>query len=282
MVIYNEDFEANNGGYTLGTVGQLANEWEYGTPATLATTTTSPVADIIGCNSGTNCWKTDLDNTYDVSSIQDLVSPNITLPNQNGTATLTWAMRYQFESATFDRARVTINEVGGMGLSRTVWQWTGATMNTTVGAPTAVNIGNSAGWGIYQAKIDDFANFAGRTINITFHLDSDTSINFAGMAIDDVRLNFVPSVAANASIGGRVLTANGNGIRNAVVTVSGGNLPEPIFATTGSFGLYKFDGLEVGETYVVTVQSKRFTFKVPSRLVTLDDNVLDANFEANP
>ncbi len=281
-VIYNEDFEANNGGYTLGTVGQLANEWQYGTPATAATTTTNPVASIIGCNNGTNCWKTDLTGTYEISSNQDLVSPNITLPNQNGTATLTWAMRYQMESATFDRARVTINEVGGMGLSRTVWQWTGATMTTAVGATPAVNIGNSAGWGIYQAKIDDFANFAGRTINITFHVDSDTSINFAGMAIDDVQLRFVPTVAANVSLGGRIQTANGQGVRNAIVMVSGNSLPGPRIAQTGSFGYYNFDGLQAGETYVVTVNSKRFTFQVPSRVITLVDNVADADFIADP
>lgn len=277
MVIYTEDFEANNGGYTLGTVGQLANEWEYGTPATLATTTTSPVADIIGCNSGTNCWKTDLDNTYDVSSNQDLVSPNITLPNQNGTATLTWAMRYQFESATFDRARVTINEVGGMGLSRTVWQWTGATMNTTVGAPTAVNIGNSAGWGIYQAKIDDFANFAGRTINITFHLDSDTSINFAGMAIDDVQLRFTPNVAANVSVGGRVLTANVSGISRAVVTLTDQSGASRTMRTS-SFGYYSFDDVRVGATYILTVNHRRYQFT--PRVITVSEEITDADIVA--
>ncbi len=228
-VIYTEDFEANNGGYTLGTVGQLANEWEYGTPATLATTTANPVADIIGCNSGINCWKTDLDNTYDISSNQDLVSPNITLPNQNGTATLTWAMRYQMESATFDRARVTINEVGGMGLSRTVWQWTGATMTTSTGTPATL-IGNSAGWGIYQAKIDDFANFAGRTINITFHVDTDTSINFAGVAIDDVQLRFVPAgVNADLSITKTdgVTSVNAGGTTTYTIVASNAG-PDPV------------------------------------------------------
>jgi subtilisin-like proprotein convertase family protein len=277
-VIYTENFEANNGGYTLGTVGQLANEWEYGTPATLATTTTSPVADIIGCNSGTNCWKTDLDNTYDISSNQDLVSPNITLPNQNGTATLTWAMRYQMESATFDRARVTINEVGGMGLSRTVWQWTGATMTTTVGVPTAVNgIGNSAGWGIYRAKIDDFANFAGRTINITFHVDSETSINFAGMAIDDVQLRFVPVVAANVGVGGRALTTNGSGISRVQVTLTGPN-GFTRSAITNMFGYYHFDNVEVGQNYVLSAGGKEHQFNPV--IVSVSDEITNANIIA--
>ncbi|MFN0139258.1 MAG: DUF4394 domain-containing protein [Pyrinomonadaceae bacterium] len=249
-LIYSEDFEANNGGYTLGTVGQLANEWEYGTPATLATTTTNPVASIIGCNSGTMCWKTDLDNTYNVSSNQDLVSPNITFPATDGTATLTWAMRYQMESATFDHLRVVLNEVGGMGVSRTLWEWTGATMTTVVGAPTAVNIGGSAGWGIYQAKIDDVAgSLAGRTFNITFHVDSDTSINFAGVAIDDVQVRFVPLVAPGADLtitktDGVTTAIPGQSVTYTIVASNAG--PDPV---TGATVADTFPASIVGATW---------------------------------
>ncbi len=187
-VVYSQDFEANDGGFThSGT----ADEWEYGTPATVATTTTNPVADIIGCHSGTNCWKTDLDGTYDISSNQDLVSPNVILP-ASGTLNLSWAMRYQMESASFDHARVVVTEVVpppvGVPMSKTVWEWTGATMTVAVGSPT-VNIGESAGWGIYNADISEFAN---KTVNITFHVDGDSSFNFAGVAIDDVVIRNVP------------------------------------------------------------------------------------------
>lgn len=88
--------------------------------------------------------------------------------------------------------------------------------------------------------------------------------------------------AAEASIGGRVVTANGQGIRNAVIVVTGNSLPQPILVRTGSFGYYKVDGLEVGETYVVTVNSKRFTFSSPSRIISLTDSVTDADFIADP
>lgn len=37
-----------------------------------------------------------------------------------------------------------------------------------------------------------------------------------------------------------------------------------------------------GETYVLTVNSKSFTFQVPSRVINLNDNVTDADFTANP
>ena len=90
------------------------------------------------------------------------------------------------------------------------------------------------------------------------------------------------TTAANVSIGGRVLTANGRGIRNAVVVISGGGLTQPQYARTGMFGYYKFDGLEVGNTYVLSVRSKQFTFTNPNILLTPIDNVATANFLANP
>jgi len=91
--------------------------------------------------------------------------------------------------------------------------------------------------------------------------------------------NAVPT-AANASLGGQVLTASGQGIRNATVVISGGGLTAPRYATTGTFGYYQFDGLPVGESYVVTVVSKRYTFLTPSIVVNLQDNIADINFEA--
>ncbi len=90
------------------------------------------------------------------------------------------------------------------------------------------------------------------------------------------------TTAASASISGRVMTASGQGIRNATVVVTGNSLAEPRIAQTGSFGWFTFDGLQTGETYVVTVNSRRFTFSAPSRVISLVDNVVDADFIADP
>ena len=64
--------------------------------------------------------------------------------------------------------------------------------------------------------------------------------------------------------------------------VTGGSLTEPLVASTGSFGYFRFDGLATGQTYVVSVYSKRYSFSTPSRVITLVDNVVDADFVANP
>jgi hypothetical protein len=95
-------------------------------------------------------------------------------------------------------------------------------------------------------------------------------------------LEFLSSTAANGSISGRVTTADGRAIRNADVVITGDTLEQPIRVTTGSFGWYSFDGLRTGETYVVTVNSRRFTFSTPSRVISLVDNIADADFTADP
>lgn len=95
-------------------------------------------------------------------------------------------------------------------------------------------------------------------------------------------LEFLQTTAADLSISGRVTTAGGAGIRNARVVLSGNSLPEPRVVTTGSFGYFSFTGLTAGETYVVTVNSQRYTFTVPSRVITLVDNLTDVDFTADP
>ncbi len=134
-VIYSQDFEAGGGTDGGFTHSGTADEWERGLPATIATATTNPVADFSTCNGGTNCWKTDLDNTYNASSSQDLLSPNINLTAFAGQIELEWAMRYQMENACFDHARVIVRQVGNPASARTVWEFLDATMTDSPGNP---------------------------------------------------------------------------------------------------------------------------------------------------
>ena len=89
-------------------------------------------------------------------------------------------------------------------------------------------------------------------------------------------------LAADGSISGRVMAADGTGIRNAVITITGGNLTQPIVIKSSAFGYYNVDGLELGSTYVVTINSKRFVFANPSVVVSLQESVSELDFQANP
>ena len=84
------------------------------------------------------------------------------------------------------------------------------------------------------------------------------------------------------SISGTVMTSNGVGIRNAIVTLSGGGLQNPVNFQTGTFGTYQFQGLPAGGEYTVFVSAKRNRFTPPSQLVSTFSSVSNVNFTANP
>jgi hypothetical protein len=84
------------------------------------------------------------------------------------------------------------------------------------------------------------------------------------------------------SISGTVMASNGVGIRNAVVKISGGNLPAPISFLTAPFGTYQFTNLDPSGEYTITVSAKRNRFAAPSQTVSSLTNVTNLNFVANP
>jgi hypothetical protein len=126
-----------------------------------------------------------------------------------------------------------------------------------------------------RARGNIFASTSAAFIELVVNHDIDVATQgFVDFAL--------PVTAAAVSVSGRILTADGRGITNARVVVTGNTLAEPRTALTGGFGYYTIDGLQAGETYIVTVGSKRFTFQVPSRVIHLVDTVTDLDFVAEP
>lgn len=184
-----------------------------------------------------------------------------------------------------------------------IWTEAGGTVviplpsGTTQGSARAVN---SAGWAVGTAS-SAFAIpfvFDGTT---TYRLadlipagtgwDLSTNTSSSALAISDGNVItgtavFNGSVHAyamvpfNVTITGRVLTADGVGIRNVFVTISGGNLPAPIRVRSSSFGYFTFPGLQSTVTYTVTVTTNRHTFSQPTRNVTPLADLTDFNFVA--
>jgi hypothetical protein len=94
-------------------------------------------------------------------------------------------------------------------------------------------------------------------------------------------LQILIPTAAQAEISGRVRTENGVGIRNASVTVSGGDLTHPLTTATNTFGNYRISGLTAGHAYILTVTSPRYAFEQPVRAVQLFDSIAGFDFVAN-
>lgn len=91
---------------------------------------------------------------------------------------------------------------------------------------------------------------------------------------------FFPPTAATVSVGGRVTDALGNGIPKAIVSISDPNGGSQT-ALAGSFGNFLFPEVAVGETYVVTVQSKRYRFTNGTMVIFVTDEISDLVFIAD-
>ena len=87
--------------------------------------------------------------------------------------------------------------------------------------------------------------------------------------------------AASVSLGGRVTTADGSGIRNIYVTLTQADGTSRT-ALTASFGYFGFDEIEVGQTVIISVRAKRFGFAQPTLILSVTDNAADLNFVALP
>jgi CSLREA domain-containing protein len=84
--------------------------------------------------------------------------------------------------------------------------------------------------------------------------------------------------AANVTISGKVMTSAGQGLVNAIVTLTDqqGNSRS---ARTSSFGYFSFADVAAGETVVITITSKRYTFA--PQVVTVYEAISDLNFVAD-
>lgn len=76
---------------------------------------------------------------------------------------------------------------------------------------------------------------------------------------------------------GRVLTANGSGIRNVIIKLTDTNGNTRI-AQSGIFSNFSFADVQVGETYIVSVMSKRFAFNQSSQIISVNDELTNLDF----
>jgi hypothetical protein len=85
-----------------------------------------------------------------------------------------------------------------------------------------------------------------------------------------------PAAVNHVTVGGRVVTAGGQGIGNVkmVLSDSGGNTVA--ITTTNSFGFYEFDNVVAGQTYTIDPITKRYAFT--AKTMAINTNVTDVNF----
>ena len=86
--------------------------------------------------------------------------------------------------------------------------------------------------------------------------------------------------AAPASVTGRVTDRYGRGISYARVQILNAGTGETRYATTNTFGFYRFDDLVVGDAYTMNATHKRYVFG-GTQTFTLSGDFAGADFVAN-
>lgn len=93
---------------------------------------------------------------------------------------------------------------------------------------------------------------------------------------------FLIPTAGTVELKGRVVNANGRGLSGVDLAVTDVNGNIVGSTRSSSFGYYTIGRLAAGESYIVSVRSKRYAFEPSSRVVMMGNNVDGFDFVASP
>ncbi|MFN2502376.1 MAG: carboxypeptidase regulatory-like domain-containing protein, partial [Pyrinomonadaceae bacterium] len=94
---------------------------------------------------------------------------------------------------------------------------------------------------------------------------------------EDGHIMISGATASSIQISGRVQTEDGRGLRNATVTLTDSSGVSRSVVTS-TFGRYTFDDVAAGQTYRISVTSKRYRFA--AKMIQPIDNLVGADFTA--
>ncbi len=196
-VIYSQDFEVDDGSFT---VGGTNSSWAWGTP------TRGPGF----AHSGFNAWGTNLDENYNNNETSQITSPIIDLSSYTGQMVkLAWWQWLQTELG-YDFASVEISADGG-----TTWD------------PLYGPVSGAYWTDWYELVFILDPAYLVSDFQMRFTLDTDGSVTYPGFYVDDITLSIytgqtptLPCVAPTGGlIVGNVYDANlGHGVNGAVVS----------------------------------------------------------------
>lgn len=88
--------------------------------------------------------------------------------------------------------------------------------------------------------------------------------------------------AAAATIEGRIVTADGRGVRSVLISLTDATTNETRTTRSTAFGYYRFEDVIVGQTYILTANAKRFTFNPNTRAISPLEDLAEEDFVALP
>jgi len=204
--IYSQNFETS---WTGSSLEGAQNEWEWGTPTYSSGPTSTP--------SGSKCWGTDLDNTYDANANYTLVSPMISLPSNYGYLILEFKQWYKFQQ-NYDGGIVKIS-VSGMPDKQLfpIGNYPSASMDSNFASKTGTYwafTGDNTTWNTVRF---DISAYIGMNVRFKFQVCSDSSTQYAGWYIDDFSIlggNYnkdaaITNIMVSSTVAGQTCTVTG-------------------------------------------------------------------------
>lgn len=144
---------------------------------------------------------------------------------------------------------------------------------------TLTNTNTNTGWVSHSVNL---TAYQGQTIRVRFRTTVSVRLQGPGqLEVDAVSVQTLQPTAANVSVGGRVLTNEGAGISRVSVTLTN-SAGVSRSVTTNTFGYYNFDEVASGETYILTVNNKKYFFADSPRVVNVQNDLKDVDFRASP
>ncbi len=155
------------------------------------------------------------------------------------------------------------------------------TLDGTTCPPTGATIVDFVGYGT-NTNCSETANAPAPANNQSSLQRDVTGTDTGNNAVDFASGAPTPQssmpTAAGATINGRITNSSGRGLGRVFVTLTGGELSEPIYAVTTSFGYYHFEDVPTGKTYILSVSSKSYTFNQTNIVINVNGDLADADF----
>lgn len=136
--------------------------------------------------------------------------------------------------------------------------------------------GNSNGYITTVVRLPAAASGQNVQLRWRFGADSNGAPTGGGWNVDTI--DFAGAFACSSlpvTVSGRVMSADGRGLRNTIVNITGPN-SFVSHATTSSFGFYQFQDIPAGQTYTVSISSRLFRFA--PQTVEVSGNILNLDF----
>jgi hypothetical protein len=156
---------------------------------------------------------------------------------------------------------------------------------TMFGTQATVSItANDAETGIKQIMYSiNGQGFNIYTSPFTLNVSSPTTVlavadNNVGIRSGVYRKSILIPTASTSSISGRITNLRSSA--RTVVTLTRVSTGESIFTRPNQLGYYRFENLASGEDYILTPSRKGYWFEPQNRLVSLEENLEDVDFQA--